>query len=189
LSGGDGKDPAVGAEPRQRADSGNGREPCRGYEGITLAEQWQLPRCGDESTTLRGNEDAAFSAGGWRYALIPIGLILRRTRHTHRLVEDSPDSTKESVMEDQDQPAEATKAVKAKIRFYIHLVVYALVNAGLIAINLSTSTEHLWFKWPLLGWGIGVCFHALAVFVFRKGGSIRERMIAKEMQKKTLEKP
>ena len=92
-------------------------------------------------------------------------------------------------MEDQDQLAEATKAVNAKIGFYIHLVVYALVNAGLIAINLSTSTEHLWFKWPLLGWGIGVLFHALAVFVFPKRRSLRERMIATEMKNKTLEKP
>jgi hypothetical protein len=92
-------------------------------------------------------------------------------------------------MEDQDQLAEATKAVNAKIGLYIHLVVYALVNAGLIAINLLTSTEHLWFKWPLLGWGVGVFFHALAVFGFPKGRSIRERMIAREMAKKTVEKP
>jgi tellurite resistance protein TehA-like permease len=92
-------------------------------------------------------------------------------------------------MEDQDQLAEATKAVNTKIGFYIHLVVYALVNAGLIAINLSTSTEHLWFKWPLLGWGIGVFFHALAVFVFPKGRLLRERMIARAMKKKTFQKP
>jgi hypothetical protein len=92
-------------------------------------------------------------------------------------------------VEDQSQRAEATKAVNAKIGFYIHLVVYALVNAGLIAINLSTSAEHHWFQWPLLGWGIGVFFHALAVFAFPKGRSIRERMIAREMEKKTLQKP
>jgi hypothetical protein len=41
----------------------------------------------------------------------------------------------------------------------------------------------------LLGWGIGVFFHALAVFAFPKGRSIRERMIAREMEKKTLQKP
>jgi hypothetical protein len=92
-------------------------------------------------------------------------------------------------MEDQNPLAEATKAVNARIGFYIHLAVYVLVNAGLIALNLSTSTEHLWFKWPLLGWGIGVGFHALAVFVLPKGRSIRGRMIAREMKRKPLEKP
>jgi hypothetical protein len=92
-------------------------------------------------------------------------------------------------MEDQNQLAEATKAVNTKIRFYIHLVVYALANAGLVVINLSTSTEHLWFQWPLLGWGIGLLFHALAVFVFPKGRFLKERMIAREMKKRTLQKP
>jgi len=92
-------------------------------------------------------------------------------------------------MEDRDQLAEATKAANAKLGFYIHLIVYALVNAGLIVINLSTSAEHFWFKWPLLGWGIGVFFHGMAVFVFPKGRSIRERMIDREMKKKTLQKP
>jgi hypothetical protein len=91
-------------------------------------------------------------------------------------------------MEDQDRLAEATKIVDARIGFYIHLAVFAVVNAGLFAINLSTATEHLWFKWPLLGWGIGVFFHALAVFVFPKGRSVRERMIAKETKTKTVQK-
>jgi len=92
-------------------------------------------------------------------------------------------------MEDQDQRAEAKKTGNAKIGFYIHLVVFVLVNAGLIVINLSTSADHLWFKWPLLGWGIGVLFHALAVFVFPKGRSIRERRIARQMKKRTLQNP
>jgi len=54
--------------------------------------------------------------------------------------------------------------------------------------NLITSSQYLWFKWPLIGWGIGVFFHALAVFAFTEGSSIKERMIQKEMQKETLKK-
>jgi tellurite resistance protein TehA-like permease len=76
-------------------------------------------------------------------------------------------------MEDRDEFAEARKAVNAKIGFFIHLAVYTLVNTGFVAINRSTSAEHRWFVWPLLGWGIGVFFHALAVFVFPKGRSLR----------------
>jgi hypothetical protein len=86
-------------------------------------------------------------------------------------------------MEDQDRLTGATQTVDARIGFYIHLAVYAFVNAGLIAINLSTSPEHLWFKWPLLGWGLGLVCHALAVFVLPRGRSIRGRMIAREMRK------
>jgi hypothetical protein len=78
-------------------------------------------------------------------------------------------------MENPGQPAEARKPERARTGFFIHLLVYVLVNAGLIAINLTTSTEHLWFKWPLIGWGIGVVAHALAVFVFRRRSPRRER--------------
>jgi len=66
--------------------------------------------------------------------------------------------------------------------------VYAGVNTLLIIINLITSTQYLWFKWPLVGWGIGLFFHALGVFAFSKGLSIKERMIEKEMKKETLKK-
>ena len=92
-------------------------------------------------------------------------------------------------MENQDPRAEATKVVKARIDLYIHLVVYVLVNTGLIVINLSTDSKHLWFYWPLLGWGIGIFFHVLAVYVFPKWGPMRQRMIAREMEKRTLSKP
>jgi hypothetical protein len=46
----------------------------------------------------------------------------------------------------------------------IHATVYAAVNVLLLAINLSTAPRHLWFQWPLLGWGIGLLAHAAAAF-------------------------
>ena len=48
-----------------------------------------------------------------------------------------------------------------KIGFSVHLVVYVLVNAMLIAINLLYSPEAIWFFYPLLGWGIGISMHYL----------------------------
>lgn len=27
-----------------------------------------------------------------------------------------------------------------------------------------TAPDHLWFFWPMLGWGIGIIFHAVNVF-------------------------
>jgi hypothetical protein len=90
-------------------------------------------------------------------------------------------------MENQDAYHEARQRVAAKIGFYIHLVVYVCVNIVLIVINFATSSDYLWFKWPLLGWGIGILFHALSVFVFPKGSTITGRMIEKEMKKEPPE--
>ena len=91
-------------------------------------------------------------------------------------------------MDNQEASKKAEKRVEAKIGFYTHLAVYVGVNILLIIINLLTSTQELWFKWPLIGWGIGVCFHALGVFVFPERSSIKERMIKKEMEKEAIKK-
>jgi 2TM domain len=86
-------------------------------------------------------------------------------------------------MEYQDEFTRAKKVAGAKIGFYIHLTAYAVVNALLVAINLATSPGYLWFKWPLLGWGIGVFVHAIIVFGLLKKPGIKRRMIEKEMRK------
>ena len=91
-------------------------------------------------------------------------------------------------MENQEAYQRAKKRVHAKFGFYIHLTVYIAVSILLIIINLSTSSQYLWFKWPLLGWGIGVFFHALGVFVFSGRSVITEQMIQKEMKKDALKK-
>ena len=52
--------------------------------------------------------------------------------------------------------------------FRVHLITYVAVDALLLAINLVTSPNKLWFYWPLLGWGIGILGHAFAVY--RKAG-------------------
>ena len=48
--------------------------------------------------------------------------------------------------------------------FYTHVSIFVLVNVFLLALNLLTSPDHLWFYWPLLGWGIGLGAHAVSVF-------------------------
>jgi uncharacterized membrane protein len=53
---------------------------------------------------------------------------------------------------------------RARAGFYIHLAAYLVVNALLVGVNLLATPGRLWFYWPLLGWGIGVLAHALAVF-------------------------
>ena len=91
-------------------------------------------------------------------------------------------------MENQEAYERARKRVEAKIGFYVHLSVYIAVNILLIIVNISTSPQYLWFKWPLIGWGIGVVSHALGVFVFTSGSAIKEQMIEKEMKKEAHKK-
>ena len=67
-------------------------------------------------------------------------------------------------MLEQGTPAATQTVARRKAGLYIHATVYAAVNALLITINLSTATGRLWFKWPLLGWGIGLLAHAAAAF-------------------------
>jgi hypothetical protein len=85
-------------------------------------------------------------------------------------------------MEHQEAYEKAKKRVEAKLGFYIHLTVFAGVNLLLIVINLMSSPYYLWFKWPLMGWGIGLFFHGVGVFASFKGDSMKERMIEKEMK-------
>ena len=88
-------------------------------------------------------------------------------------------------MENQEAYQEAKKRVEARIRFYIHLAVYVGVNSLLIIINLFTSPRYLWFKFPLIGWGIGIFFHGMSIFIFSgsKFKATKERMIQEEMGK------
>lgn len=63
----------------------------------------------------------------------------------------------------KSQQTGLTKA-KAKVEFRIHIINYIVVNAILAIINLTLTPGYIWFKWPLLGWGIGIILHALKVF-------------------------
>ena len=59
------------------------------------------------------------------------------------------------VSVDTDVRARARKRVADIKGYYVHVGVYVIVNAALLAINLLSSPDTLWFYWPLLGWGIG----------------------------------
>ncbi len=91
-------------------------------------------------------------------------------------------------MEEQQAYRQAQKRVAAKFGFFIHLSAYVIVNLALVAINLMTTPQYFWFIWPLMGWGIGIAFHALATFLFFGGSSLKQRMIQKEKDRLLQEK-
>jgi transcriptional regulator with XRE-family HTH domain len=82
--------------------------------------------------------------------------------------------TTESAMKDETidlktaQERIAFKKVERLRKFYLHLMMYIVTNGGCIAINLLTNPDYLWFFGTLIFWGIGLCVHALTVFVFDK---------------------
>lgn len=67
-----------------------------------------------------------------------------------------------------------------KLGFYIHLVAYIMVNLFLVFINYSMNPQYLWFKWPLLGWGIGLFFHWFSVYV---GPKLMQHFVKQELKK------
>lgn len=77
----------------------------------------------------------------------------------------------------------AHRNVRMKMGFYLHAGVYVLVNAFLAAVNLASSAEVMWFRWPLLGWGLGLAIHGAVVWFAMGGGGIRDRMLQDELRR------
>lgn len=90
---------------------------------------------------------------------------------------------------------EIREMAKARVGFRMHAFTYAAVNLLLIAAwwmstdsvrvqmgDMSvTERASFWPLWPILGWGIGLAFHAWSVFgagkdaVTREEAKLRER--------------
>lgn len=75
----------------------------------------------------------------------------------------------------------AIKRVKERRDFQAHLLAYVLVNAVLVAVWAVVGPAWIfWPAFPLLGWGIGLVFHAWNYFF---GGRITEEQIQREMHR------
>ncbi|WP_445714234.1 2TM domain-containing protein [Flavobacterium sp.] len=69
--------------------------------------------------------------------------------------------------------------------FYGNLISYCVVIPVLIIINIRTSSFQ-WFWFPMLGWGMGLTFHALETFGY--GKSWEEKKIQEILEKENKEK-
>ena len=72
---------------------------------------------------------------------------------------------------------------RAKLSFFAHVSTYVLVIGLLAAINLVRSPDHLWFLWPLAGWGVAVVAHGLSVFGFGRGGRAERFLVRRELRR------
>jgi hypothetical protein len=77
--------------------------------------------------------------------------------------------------------ARAKKRVEELKGFYGNLTAYCIVIPTLAIFNYNTYWEFQWFWFPMLGWGLGVSFHAFGVFGY--GKSWEERKIQEIVNK------
>ena len=81
---------------------------------------------------------------------------------------------------DEELRTKARKSVEAKVGFYVHLIVYIVVNILLVGIWWFTGGGFPWFIFPLFGWGIAIVIHFIGTF---KGLKYSDKMIEKEYEK------
>jgi hypothetical protein len=87
-----------------------------------------------------------------------------------------------------DLERRARRRVKRKLGFYWHLMIYILVNAGLMAINLLGTNsrwghgDFFWSGFPLIGWGVGLAIHGIVTFISLQGEGLKENMLAREIE-------
>lgn len=60
--------------------------------------------------------------------------------------------------------ARAVRRLKTQADFRTHLLMYLLVNIGLVVIWVVTGAGFFWPIFPILGWGVGIAAHAWEAF-------------------------
>ncbi|MBJ7881197.1 2TM domain-containing protein [Gelidibacter salicanalis] len=88
---------------------------------------------------------------------------------------------------EQEAYHRAKKRVEDLKGFFGNLVSYCVVIPFLIFINYKTSWNYQWFWFPMLGWGMGIIFHAFGVFGYGKEWEERKikEILEKEQNTKT----
>ena len=77
----------------------------------------------------------------------------------------------------------ARKRAGAKLGWYLHALVYLVVNAGLLAMSSYGFGRRPWSVFPALGWGLGLALHGISVFVLGRGSPLREHLVRKERER------
>jgi hypothetical protein len=77
----------------------------------------------------------------------------------------------------------ARKRAGAKLGWYAHAAVFVAVNLVVFAMSYYGLRSRPWSVIPLLGWGLGLTLHGVAVFILGTGNSLRERLVQKERER------
>ena len=87
---------------------------------------------------------------------------------------------------DTQLEALARKRASAKLGWYIHALVFILVN--LLLATLSYSSGRHWAIFPFLGWGVGLAVHGAVVFFITGGSGLHEKLLQQERERITLQR-
>jgi hypothetical protein len=63
-----------------------------------------------------------------------------------------------------DERTAALRQIKKRKGFQANLVAYVVINAFMVGIWALSGGGYFWPMWTILGWGIGLTFHAWATF-------------------------
>ena len=74
----------------------------------------------------------------------------------------------------------AHKRAGAKLGWYVHAVIYTVVNLFLFAISEFGFGSRSWSVYPMLGWGLGLLLHGISAFMLGAGSGLHDRMVTKE---------
>ena len=77
----------------------------------------------------------------------------------------------------------ARKRAGAKLGWYAHASVFVLVNLFVFSLSEYAFGTRVWSIKPLLGWGLGLCLHGIAVWFLGAGGNLRERLVQRERER------
>ena len=80
-----------------------------------------------------------------------------------------------------DLEARARRRVRRKVGFYIHALVFVIVNLGLYAINTAAGGPR-WSHFPLWGWGLGLAIHGIVTFIALQGDGLQQGMVQRELE-------
>ena len=83
----------------------------------------------------------------------------------------------------------ARRRVALKTGFYVHAIVFAVVNGGLFLMSWIGGWGEGWghghrhgLVFPLWGWGLGLTIHGIVVLLRLKGEGLTRRMLDHEIE-------
>jgi len=79
----------------------------------------------------------------------------------------------------EDVRSRALASLKKKSEFRAHLLAYVLINGASVVIWAMTGGAFFWPVFVMLGWGIGLVFHAWDAY----GRGPTEEQIRREIEK------
>jgi hypothetical protein len=83
--------------------------------------------------------------------------------------------------QDTSLEARARRRVRMKFGFFIHALVFVLVNGGLFVANEMSGAPR-WHALPLWGWGLGLAIHGVVTWFGLSGDGVRERLLVREIE-------